>query len=69
MSLLQNCNTLLKNEVINLNKFSTLIRPLFSGEGCLPGHIYQVEKSTHRLMAAKDRITLLLSGNAKGIIN
>jgi len=59
----------LENEVINLNKLSTSIRPHFSREGCLPGHISQVEKSTHRFMAAKDRITLFLSGNAKGIIN
>jgi hypothetical protein len=59
---------LLKNDVINLNKFSTSIRPFFSGEECLPEHISRVEKSTHRFTAAKDRITLLLSGNAKGII-
>jgi hypothetical protein len=45
--LVHECNTLLRKEIIHLNKFSTLMRLLCSGKRLLPGPTSVESKNQH----------------------
>jgi hypothetical protein len=54
-------------EVTHINKFSVLMRRLFSGRRCFLGlNISQEKVSAPRFKAAKDTFTLLSGGDAEG---